>query len=57
MQAAAKSAGANLLQANSDSKPDKEASLIDTFTARGVEGWDWARVRVNRPVPQGSTPH
>jgi ABC-type sugar transport system substrate-binding protein len=37
MQAAAKAAGATLLQANSESKPDKEASLIDTFTARGVE--------------------
>lgn len=37
MQAAAKAGGATLLEANSESKPDKEASLIDTYMARGVD--------------------
>jgi ABC-type sugar transport system substrate-binding protein len=37
MQAAAKANGATLLEANSDSKPDKEASLIETYMARGVD--------------------
>lgn len=37
MEAAAKAGGATLLQANSDSKPDKEASLIETYVNRGVQ--------------------
>lgn len=37
MEAAAKQAGAELLEANSKSKPEKEASLIDTYIARGVK--------------------
>jgi ABC-type sugar transport system substrate-binding protein len=37
MEAAAKAAGVTLLEANSDSKPDKEASLVDTYMSRGVE--------------------
>ncbi|MEL6061924.1 MULTISPECIES: substrate-binding domain-containing protein [unclassified Methylobacterium] len=36
MQAGAKAAGVKLIEANSDSKAEKEASLIDTFVARGV---------------------
>jgi ABC-type sugar transport system substrate-binding protein len=38
MQAGAKANGANLLEANSDSKPEKEASLIQTYIASGVDG-------------------
>lgn len=37
MEAAAKAAGATLLEANSDNKAEKEASLIDTFIARKVD--------------------
>jgi len=37
MNAAAESAGATLLEGNSDSKPEKEISLIDTYIARGVD--------------------
>ena len=37
MAAAAKAAGAELLEANSENKPEKEASLIDTYIARGVK--------------------
>jgi ABC-type sugar transport system substrate-binding protein len=37
MEAAAKAAGAQLLEANSDNKAEKEASLIDTFIARKVD--------------------
>lgn len=37
MQAAAEEAGATLLEGNSDSQPDKEISLIDTYIARGVD--------------------
>ncbi|MDR3495398.1 MAG: substrate-binding domain-containing protein [Ancalomicrobiaceae bacterium] len=37
MQAAAKAAGAQLFEANSESKAEKEASLIDTFIARKVD--------------------
>lgn len=36
MRSAAKANGVDLLEANSDSKAEKEASLIDTFIARGV---------------------
>jgi sugar transport system substrate-binding protein len=36
MEAAAAKAGAELLQANSESKPDKEQSLISTYISRGV---------------------
>ena len=36
MKAAAAKAGATLLLANSESRPEKEISLIDTFVARGV---------------------
>lgn len=38
MQAGAKANGATLLEANSDSKPEKEASLIETYIAGGVDG-------------------
>ncbi len=37
MNAAADAAGATLLEGNSDSKPEKEISLIDTYIARGVD--------------------
>src|SRR5215207_6474607 len=37
METAAANAGAELLQANSESKPDKEQSLINTYIARGVD--------------------
>lgn len=37
MEAAAKAAGAELLEANSESKAEKEASLIDTYIARKVD--------------------
>jgi ABC-type sugar transport system substrate-binding protein len=37
METAAAKAGAELLQANSESKPDKEQSLINTYIARGVD--------------------
>lgn len=37
MNAAAKQAGATLLEGNSESKPEKEISLIDTYLARGVD--------------------
>ncbi len=37
MEAAAEEAGATLLQGNSESKPEKEVQLIDTFVARGVD--------------------
>jgi ABC-type sugar transport system substrate-binding protein len=37
MQAAAKAAGAEMLLGNSESKPEKEASLIDTYIARKVD--------------------
>jgi len=37
MQAAAKKAGYELLEANSESKPDKEQSLINTYISRGVD--------------------
>ena len=30
---------------------------VKAVTARGLEGWDWARVRVNSPVSPRSTPH
>lgn len=36
METAAAKAGAELLQANSESKPDKEQSLINTYISRGV---------------------
>lgn len=36
MRAAAKTGGATLLEANSDNKIEKEAQIIDTFIARGV---------------------
>jgi sugar transport system substrate-binding protein len=38
MQAGAKANGATLLEANSDNKAEKEASLIDTYISRGVDG-------------------
>jgi len=37
MKAAADAAGVTLLEGNSDSQPDKEISLIDTYIARGVD--------------------
>ena len=37
MEAAAKAAGAELLEANSESKPEKEVNLVDTFVSRGVD--------------------
>lgn len=37
MNAAAEAEGATLLEGNSDSKPEKEISLIDTYIARGVD--------------------
>ncbi|MTJ81931.1 MAG: sugar ABC transporter substrate-binding protein [Telmatospirillum sp.] len=37
MQQEAKAGGVTLLEANSDSKPEKEANLVDTFVARGVD--------------------
>lgn len=37
METAAKEAGVELLQANTESKPDREQSLIDTYIARGVD--------------------
>ncbi|MEV8467293.1 substrate-binding domain-containing protein [Fluviibacterium sp. DFM31] len=37
MTAAAEAAGVTLLEGNSDSKPEKEISLIDTYIARGVD--------------------
>jgi sugar transport system substrate-binding protein len=37
MEAGAKKNGATLLEANSDNKAEKEASLIDTYIARGVD--------------------
>jgi hypothetical protein len=30
---------------------------VKAITARGLEGWGWARVRVNPPVSPRSTPH
>jgi hypothetical protein len=30
---------------------------VKAVTARGLEGWDWARVRVNPPASPRSTPH
>ena len=37
MTAAAEAGGVTLLEGNSDSKPEKEISLIDTYIARGVD--------------------
>ncbi|MBB3930144.1 ABC-type sugar transport system substrate-binding protein [Kaistia hirudinis] len=37
MKAAAKKAGVELLLANSDSKPEKEQQLVDTYVTRGVK--------------------
>lgn len=37
MHAAADSAGAELLEGNSDGKPEKEIALVDTYIARGVD--------------------
>jgi sugar transport system substrate-binding protein len=37
MEVAAKKEGGELLMANSDAKPEKEATLIDTYVARGVK--------------------
>lgn len=37
MNAAADAAGVTLLEGNSDSQPDREISLIDTYIARGVD--------------------
>lgn len=37
LQNGAKDGAANLLQGNSDSKPEKEATLVDTFLARGAK--------------------
>ena len=37
MQKAAKEAGITLLEGNSDSKPEKEINLIDTYISRGVD--------------------
>ncbi len=37
METAAQEAGVTLLQANTESKPDREQSLIDTYIARGVD--------------------
>src|SRR5580692_10567862 len=37
MRDAAKAAGAELLEANSDNKLEKESQLIDTYIARGVD--------------------
>lgn len=37
MEVAAQAAGAELLQGNSDSRLDREISLIDTYIARGVD--------------------
>jgi ABC-type sugar transport system substrate-binding protein len=38
MEAGAKANGAQLLEANSDNKAEKEAGLVDTYIARGVDG-------------------
>ncbi|WP_201401099.1 substrate-binding domain-containing protein [Kaistia sp. 32K] len=37
MKSAAKKSGVELLLANSDSKPEKEQSLVDTYVTRGVK--------------------
>lgn len=37
LQNGAENGAANLLQGNSDSKPEKEATLVDTFVARGAK--------------------
>ena len=37
MQAAAKGGAATLLEGNSDSKPEKEATLVNTFVTRGAK--------------------
>lgn len=37
LEAAAKANGGELLMGNSDAKPEKEASLVDTYVARGVK--------------------
>ncbi len=51
MQAAAKEAGAELLEANSESKPEKEASLIDTYIARGVSAIVISPISVKASAP------
>lgn len=49
MKSAAKKAGVELLLANSDSKPEKEQSLVDTYVTRGVKA-----IVVSPISPKGS---
>src|SRR5258707_12669139 len=51
MQSAAKEAGAELLEANSESKPEKEASLIDTYIARGVSAIVISPISMKASIP------
>jgi simple sugar transport system substrate-binding protein/ribose transport system substrate-binding protein len=51
MQSAAKAAGADLLEANSESKPEKEASLIDTYIARGVSAIVISPISMKASIP------
>lgn len=51
MQAAAEAAGATLLEGNSDSKPDKEISLIDTYIARGVDAIVISPISATASIP------
>ena len=51
MESAAKEAGFDLLMANSESKPEKEASLIDTYIARGVSAIVISPISAKASVP------
>ena len=51
MEAAAKEAGVELLMANSESKPEKEASLVDTYIARGVSAIVISPISMKASVP------
>ena len=51
MEAAAKDAGVDLLMANSESKPEKEASLVDTYIARGVSAIVISPISAKASIP------
>lgn len=51
MEAAAEAAGATLLSGSSDSRPDKEISLIDTYIARGVDAIVISPISATASIP------
>lgn len=51
MEAAAEAAGVELLQGNSDSRLDREISLIDTYIARGVDAIVISPISATASIP------